>query len=285
MKRNFRKPYRIKKKKSILKSRFFWLPVLIFTTVGGICYFIFFSSFFQIKEVKISGNQKIATNKLESLVQSQLTKKIALFPTKSIFLANLGKIQKMGQDNFPQIAKISFKKDFPDIILVNVEERNPVAVLTHTLNSSSTALFATTSAEVLEENFFIDKEGIVFEKVLDPDSNLLKIENQILPNKLRLGESVIEEPLVAKILNIESKLKNELEIKIDTVTIVSRKRLNVKAAEGWEVYFNPEGDMDWQITELTAVLENKIPPEKRKNLGYIDLRFEKIYIFPENYNK
>ncbi len=59
--------------------------------------------------------------------------------------------------------------------------------------------------------------------------------------------------------------------------------MNVNTADGWEVYFNPKGDLNWQITELAAILENRIPLEKRKNLKYIDLRFNKVYIFPENY--
>ena len=60
--------------------------------------------------------------------------------------------------------------------------------------------------------------------------------------------------------------------------MVSDRRFNAKTAEGWEVYFTPKEDLNWQITELKAVLENEISPERRGNLEYIDLRFEKIYI-------
>jgi len=37
------------------------------------------------------------------------------------------------------------------------------------------------------------------------------------------------------------------------------------------------------LTELSILLKERIPPEKRRNIEYIDLRFEKIYIFPETY--
>jgi len=68
-------------------------------------------------------------------------------------------------------------------------------------------------------------------------------------------------------------LERAPNLKILEVSIISEERLNAKTSEGWEIYFNLEGDINWQLTKLGAVLEKEIPPEKRENLEYIDLRF------------
>ena len=64
--------------------------------------------------------------------------------------------------------------------------------------------------------------------------------------------------------------------------LVSNSRFNAKTQEGWEIYFNPKENLDWQLTELALVLKQKIPPDERKNLEYIDLRFNKVYIKKSN---
>jgi len=100
-----------------------------------------------------------------------------------------------------------------------------------------------------------------------------------------LGERIAEKEIISQIIDLESKLKEDLKIPLKELTIVSEERLNAKTLEGWEIYFNLKGDLNWQILKLKAVLENRIPPEKRGNVIYIDLRFERVYIFPENYNQ
>lgn len=66
---------------------------------------------------------------------------------------------------------------------------------------------------------------------------------------------------------------------------MSEEKIDVRTAEGWAIYFNLKENLNWQITKLAAVLEKRIPQGKRENLKYIDLRFEKVYIFPETYNQ
>ena len=71
------------------------------------------------------------------------------------------------------------------------------------------------------------------------------------------------------------------ESQVDDLIDVSEQRLNVKTVSGWEVYFNLKGDIDWQITELKTILENKIPPKNWRNLDYIDLRFDRVFVSPD----
>lgn len=259
----YHRPYRLKNKKSILRNRFFWLTILILIIIGGMLYFLFFTPFFQIKEIQISGNQKVLTESLQSRIQWVLSHE-----GNYIFLCNLNKINQEILQFFPQIARIDIKKKFPDKLSVKIEERKPAAIFIYS-----------------DKYFLIDKEGVIFEETLPDGDEYLKIKNPTLSQGLNLGSNVVEEELLTTISKIESELKGNFKIPLEEVTIASEQRLNVKTLEGWEIYFNPRGDLDWQLTKLDAILENRIPPEKRRNIGYIDLRFERVYIFPETYNQ
>lgn len=261
------KPYRIKKRKSILKNRFFWLGIAFFIIAGGIFYLVSFSSFLQIKRIEISGNVKIQSSDLENYIGNKILKEIIFIPTKSILLVDLDDMEKNISQDFPEIFTVIVKRNFPSILRVEIEEKFPVAVFLYG-----------------EKYFLLDKGGMVFQEAFTM-SDYLVITSQTLLPEIKLGQKVIEDGIFSQILDIKSKIEDNLKILLESANIVSKQRLNIKTVEGWKIYFNPEKDIDWQITELKTVLENKILPEKRKNVDYIDLRFQKIYIYPDTYNK
>ena len=102
---------------------------------------------------------------------------------------------------------------------------------------------------------------------------LIKIKKAIKDKELKLGDRVLEKELISAILEIESKLENDLKIPIEEVLVVSDERINIKTSDGWEIYLNPKGDIEWQLTKLRVDLEEEIPQERRKDLEYIELRF------------
>lgn len=250
----FRKPYRFKKKRLILKSRFFWFPILILIAFLTVFYLVCFYSLFQIKEVEISGNQKVSAENIRNLIEINLPKKIIFLNSKSIFLVNFKKIEENLLGQLPQIGKVDFDRDFPNKLIVSVKERKPVAIL-----------------EKGEDYFFVDEKGLAFEKISEKDSWLI-IKNPSLAQELKLGEEVIEEEKLAKILEIRSELR-KLEIRISLAEIISSQRVNIRTLEGWEIYFNLEDDVSQQVFNLNLVLKEKISPEERENLEYVDLRF------------
>ncbi len=256
--RKYKKPHRIKKRKSIFRNRFFWLGILILIIFVGIFYLISFYSFFQVKVIKISGNEKVATEDLNNLVNTKITHPFSIFWWKifsrSIFLANFKEIQKDILKKFPQIEEINLKRKFSDIILLQIRERKPTAVFCKELNC-----------------FFIDKHGIVFEPTATSSEFLLLLSGT--GKEINLGEKIINEEELSKILEVKRKMKDELKIPPEEILVVSEERFNLKTKEGWQIYFNFKEDLGWQLTKLKAVLEKEIPPEKRKNLEYIDVRF------------
>jgi len=270
---HYQKYYRRKIKKKnknalvfskIIHSSYFW-GLLFFLSIGSIIiYFLFFSSIFQIKNIEVSGNQKSVRNKIEEVISSNLKVKIGAWQTKSIFLINLGKAEKNLLVKFPVIAKVNFKKKLPNSLLVNIEERKAVAVFCQDNNC-----------------FSMDGNGIIFEKLKSPLENKILIVKKEKRENIYLGKTVLQREIIQKIIKIKKKLGDDLlNIPLKSVTYFSGARLNVLTSHGWKIYFNFKKNLEWQIAELSAILE-KIPAPKRKNLKYIDLRFNKVYIFPE----
>ena len=246
----FRKPYKIKRRKSILRNSFFWIGILIVSLVILLVYFLFFHSFFEIKNIEISGNNKVKTEQISNLIEK-----------KNIFLFNKKEARGKILNNFPEIVEVIIKRNLPATIKIEIEERKPVALICQ------------------NDCFFIDKKGIIFEKT--ENNEILKIKNLTLNQELKLGEKALEKEQLDKFLKIESNLKQDLGIKTDLIELVSEKRLNVYISEGWQVYFDLQGDIDWQLVELKTILEKEISLEEREKLEYIDLRFDKTYVSPE----
>ena len=253
--RKYRKPYRIKKRKSIWRNRFFWLGILGLVILGGIFYLLGLSAFFRIEKIIVSGNEEIPKERIQDIVKENLERKIMFFKSKSIFLIDLKKIKENVLNIFPQIGEIEITRGFPDTLNLKVAERKEVGIFCHQ-----------------DTCFLLDKEGIIFENVPE-EMQLLKIQKLNLDREIKLGERIIEKELSAPILEAETELREDFKIPVKEISIISDERVNFKTFEDWEIYFNPQRGINWQLTKLKAVLENEIPAEKRKDLEYIELRF------------
>ena len=254
--RNYRRPYKAKKKKSILKNRIFWLSILVLTVFSGVFYLILFHSFFQIKTVEISGNKKVSTENLENLLNEEINRKILSFPSRSIFLADFGKINREVLKNF-HVNQVSLKRKFPSTLFLQIKEREAAAVFTQS-----------------DKSFVIDKEGFIFDffDSGEEEQTFIKFK-KIGEVEMDLRDKVIDEDQLSKILEAESKLKNLLNVLAEDIIIISEVRFDVKTSEGFKIYFNFQEDLDWQIAKLKAALEEEFPPGERGNLEYIDIRF------------
>jgi len=253
--RRFKVKKRFKRKKSILKNRFFWLSFFILILVFGLFYLFIFSQIFRIEKIKILNTDDSLRIKVEEVVKSEVG--------RNIFLVNLKEISKEILSQFPEIAQLNLKRKFPRIISIQIETREPVGIWCY---------------QSYDKCFFINKEGIIF-KAIGEES----IEGKIIILSLKegeiftLGEEILVPQILELILEINKELEENLKIEIEDFVIVSEKRLNVKTNENWEVYFNLKKDIELELTKLKVLLEKEIPPEKRRNLEYIDLRFEKIF--------
>lgn len=258
MKKYHKKTYRVKK--SIFKSKVFWLVILFLFISSSLFYFLIFSSYFQIKEVRISGNVEVKTEDIGSIVQEQIENKLLFFNTKSLFLLSDKKLKENIEKKFIQIDRVDIKKSFAGIIDINIFER-----------------FALSFWCQEEKCFAIDEKGIVFKQV--SSTRRLVFRSEVSNPDLSLGQVVISKSTYDTAFLISNSLLREFGIKSKEFIIsLDQKKLTLLTADDWKAIFDMTGDIKEQALNLILVLKEKIDENKRNSLEYIDLRFgNKVY--------
>ena len=268
-----RKPYRIKRKKPILKSQFLWFAIFIFIIISLFVYFLFFSDFFQIKNIIIGGNQKVSREKILSIIREEVARKNIFFPANNILIADLNEVENNILENFSQIAAVEINRELPETLRLTITDRKGVVnfCIDYELDKGE-------ALSIYQECFLMDKNGIIFEKSLADNVQFPNLKSFDLGGRPVLGQKIMEADLLSKVLEICLGLEN-LKIPIKEILIVSNERINVTVPNGWDMYFNSKKDLIWQLTKLEAVLEKYIPLSKRKDLEYIELRFGNLAPF------
>lgn len=270
----YRKPHRVRRKKAIIKNSSIPFFVFGFIILSSLIYFLFFSDFFEIKEIIVLGSRKVAEKEIRAVIENEFLKKTTIFPGENIFLVNLKEVEKRILDTFFQISEVKIKRNLPQRLVFTILEREEKAMFCRNYE-----LFTKDNSETFfRKCFLIDQEGIAFEEILRDNDNLAKIKRPDFKEELGLGQKAIDAELLSKILIIFSGLEN-LSIKTKEIIIVSDERINVATADGWDIYFDPKRDLDWQMTKLKVDLEKNIPPERKGELEYIELRFGNLAPF------
>ena len=254
----YKKRYRrkkIKKKKKLRISRRAIKAIFILCILGGIVWFLFFSSFFQVKSIEIYGQNPEIKKQLHQIIEKHIeTQKILFLPTKTIFLLSTNKLTHLLQEQFPEISSIQIHKKYPQGIVVRYKPRTPFVNFCHH-----------------NQCFLMDKQGVIFKSGKNKDL-VTVIDNQI--DEIQLGNT----PLTSKnkdllwelIEEISSKINysiKEIYLKGDTIEVVMN--------EGWKAIFDLNKDISYQTNILALFLENQL--QEDKELEYIDLRFDKIF--------
>jgi len=265
----YRKPHRLKRKKPIWNHRFFGITILFLVAIISVSYFLFFSHFFEIEKIIVWGEKKAAEEEIIKLIEKNLSQKRILLAANNIFWADLDQTKEDILAQFPEIGELSFDRSFPQTLNCHVTERVPRATFCQS--------FAAEEGEG-ENCFLLDKLGIAFEEVSTEDILLPKIQKSGQALELKLGKSIISPQLISNILEIFSQL-TDMEIGVQEINILSQERINARTTGGWEIYFNPQKDLTWQLTKLRAVLDKYILPQRRSNLEYIELRFGNLAPF------
>ncbi|MCX6718383.1 MAG: FtsQ-type POTRA domain-containing protein [Candidatus Staskawiczbacteria bacterium] len=250
------KIHKIKPKKSILKNKWFWIAILFLAVIIFAFYFLFFYPGIQVKNIEISGNQKIQSQDIKNLVSHSVD-------SKSIFFINSGKISKEILEKFPAIEKVAVNKNFPQTLALDIAERKSVG-----------AYCLSASSEQANNNCFsIDKNGIVFETAEGNPDNLTIMQTG--ENKdVFIGQEAVAENIIDAIYKIKKILKDNFQIDLKTALVASSAKLDITTKENWQIYFDlgPDSDVNSQIVKLNLLLDKGISQDSRKNLRYIDLR-------------
>lgn len=238
-----------KPKRRLYRSKGFWFLFLFIIIAGYSFYFAFFSDFLKVKNIEISGAEKIGTDNVKNIFFGEISKKMFFFIPKNILSVNFDKLSYDISSKFPEVEKISIKINLPDTVSAEIIEKTPAGCWCK--NSDC---------------YYFDKYGIIYQKNSKCD-NLLIIASDKNPE---IAKQIISEDNLKDILNIFEKSVDKAGIK--DIKILDDKII-LESKLGWIVYFRPFDDISGQIINLRAILDQKVPANRLIQLDYIDLRF------------
>jgi hypothetical protein len=254
-----------KKKKSWLANKFFWFFILFILLVGTAGYFLLFHSFFKIKTLNINNRTEINTGLLKNSIYQHLNNDHWFFvPKNSIVLIGEKEIVEELTKEYPQLKNIILKrKIYPPGLSVTVEMRKPMA----------TWCFGEEVA-----CFLIDEDGVIFEKAKkETTSSSPPLILTKASDDSQLGDRIYSPQSIRQISAINQTFKTQLNLPLKNFLVDETSFLVVITQEGWETYFDLDGDVDTALLKLQALLKQELSKSKRSALQYIDLRFSKVY--------
>jgi len=254
LKKIFIKRARVKKRKiPVYKTKIFWeiIGLVIFLLI--LFYVFVFSSVFQVREVQILGNEKVASEEMLQLIYPKIEQRL-IFKTKSLFLINSQNIKNHILDNFFLIDKVNINKKLFHSLIIEIQEREHLAIVCQ------------------EQCFKVDEKGIAFEPVNDLSGIVVYLNKEIL-----LGNQIISPAHLKSIHLINSSFENNTDIGSERVTLLENV-LEIMTDKNFKVIFSLDNNVEDQILNLDLVLKEKISQEDLVGLEYIDLRFgNKVY--------
>lgn len=247
---------RMKPRKFLLAKPWFWIVFFIIILFGFLVYFLVFSEFLKIKNVYISGNTSISTEEILSVVMPEIEVNFASvgnikLSSQSILLLSPKNISEKIRNSIFQIEQANIKRSFPQTLIVNIIERQPIGA--YCVDSEN------------GECFLFDSQGTAFKKIDSVPSDIPMVY---------FGQNVLDANIAKDLEKIFTGLDKDIGINISEVLVSGPNRVNVLIKGGWEVYFYIGGNPDIasQLNKLYILLENGLTAEQKENLRYIDLR-------------
>lgn len=253
--------YRRKKRTGRKKRRLFIILILL---VLILVYIFLFSPVFKIRAIEVSGNKEIETEEIKDK-----------FSYGNIILATEENIKNDLIKKIPKIADLEINKNLiKRVVNLIIKERERLGIVCQVSEQET----RNKKQETIEECFYIDKQGVIFEDAPQTSGSLILLIKDYSQRDFYLGKEVFEEKIMNFISKIKENLFLETGVRVSDFNILSlpTKELKVITSQGWYILFDLERGAENQILALKAALEEKIP--NREGLEYVDLRIEnRIY--------
>lgn len=261
-----------KKKKKGSFKKFVFLG-LFFCLAGAVVYFLIWSPFFWVEEIKISAEKEpmhYSFAEIEEIAKRGLENNFFYFiPRKSIVFVSAEEIEKNILERFPEIRLVDVSKKAPSVLEIKIEEREGAGIWCRVKDDEDASI---------EDCFKIDRDGVIFRESPLISGNLVlniysaknssaKIKDEVVPSKVMNFILIAKEEL-SKIKTAERNFPAVVNFEF-----VSVEELKAKTVQGWWIYFNPAVPANLQIDTLVTTIDNEIK-ENLSSLEYIDLRIE-----------
>jgi hypothetical protein len=266
-------PDALKEKRKRRKMR---IAFLVFCSLAGLIIFLsytlFFSGWFLIKEIKISGYEEISESEIRDLVDGYLNKKYLLNyikPFSNILFMSSEAIEHSLREKFPKIGEADVDKHlFGRNLTIEINEREIFGIWCKYIESGEN-----------QQCFYFDDSGNMFKPAPKLSSEIFLIIEDGRGRDFKLTDTFDDKELFEKI-NLARNILDELKFIRYSNFFLPQGSFEfwIKTREGWYVYLDKESDISTQLVSLKKFLEEKLSESRRQTLQYIDLRINnRIY--------
>lgn len=225
----------------------------------GLAYLLFISPYFLVYQVTVSGNEQVQTAQIEQVFKDETASRWIFIPKNHLVLLSKSAMQETLTGKLPLLKEIkTYKRVWPNRIEFEIIERHPGFALT-----------------VDSKIYLIDDEGLVVKEI--PDAQGLPAVFDQVSEPVQVGERLNNTKLVAFILSAARQWPNKINPQLKEVKIPGKAATQAQfmSAEGWGVFFDANRPAESQLSNLSLILARQIPANRRLQLAYIDLRFDK----------
>lgn len=279
--------------KRVRRSRYF----ILISILGIICVFvvlgawvIFHSRLFSIQDINISGNERVSQEEIAAFLKSRILEE-AFWKHVLGFQNILVWPKKLTEDDLkflPQLKSIEIEKRFRERkVNVQVKERKPFGIWclfpqTQINADNNPLITAETSSSDIDVNppydqrgsascWWFDEEGVLFEKALAAEGNLIPAVDDYSRDKLGLGSAVLPEDFMSNLISIFRVLRDSgVSVKEVRLEDIGLEEIKAATYDGPELYFSLRIPADNALTVISSLAGKA----DFKNLKYIDFRVE-----------
>ena len=269
---------KFKKKPSKVKKILFKLirPVFLLGSLSALAFFFFGTSRFDPSDIKVEGVRRVNSEEVIAVITPFFEEKhLGLF-SGNVFIFDRSGAQVRLTEFFPRVSDVSFKINIRsrELNIIITERNKAVAIWCGVMSLPESEDII--NKEQQENCFNIDEEAFAFEEALQTQGTLLlTIKNERSNQELKqIGERVTEESFLKNLLYIRDVFKETSQLGISAVVLKDPDEVVAYTLENWSIIFVDSRSIEDQVTALREILKSQIPPEKRKQLDYIDLRVE-----------
>lgn len=273
------------------RSRFLILIsvlAIIFVIAAVGIWLVFYSPLFLIQNINISGNERISQEEISEFLKSRILG--GAFWRHILGFQNiLVWPKKLTEDDLkflPQLKSIEIERKFRErSINVRAEERKPFGIWCLIPNAqinadSETQTNVVTSSSDVGVNpryderqsaacWWFDEKGILYEKTLAVEGNIIPAVDDYSQDKLGLGSAVLPEDFMPNLISIFRVLRDSgISVKEVRLEDIGLEEIKVTTYDGPELYFSLRIPADNALTVISSLAGKA----GLKNIKYIDFR-------------
>lgn len=247
---------RRKKSRIGIKSKL--LSMLIFLIIGSSFWFIFYSPYFKIKNINITGLNIMPTDFIRNIVDKQLKEqKYLIIKNDNILFFSKNHLRDSISAEY-NFNKINIDKKFPDTLNLNLEEKTFSLVW----KEDKKCYYINDLGELAVEVQCDTAQGAQLPLIENRGEK--KISNKLIPFEAKYLDNI--KAISGKVF--ENNIKPEKYI-LDNDLNTVKVKIQLSSTL---IYFNTDSDLDKQINKLNVLIKEKLKDDFSKK-EYIDLRY------------